>query len=158
MSDIATYLTIDGQTYIAPQVDIAFRDGRGGSCPDYVALDFRRRHVVVVEETEASNTAILKQRIKERASRWFIPLSIFLLKNQIVFEDWGMRILGIVRSDCMKRFEKGFDSEGDVSFVSIEDCTFPWNYWDKRRESGLPGGETYVGHTVGEWASSKPIA
>jgi hypothetical protein len=56
-ADIATYLTIDGQVFIAPQYNIAFEASyqEGGACPDFVALDWRRKHVVIVEVTSAAN-------------------------------------------------------------------------------------------------------
>ncbi|WP_133250222.1 hypothetical protein [Novacetimonas pomaceti] len=155
MSDLITYLTMDGQTYIASQVEIAFENNQGGSCPDYVALDFRNRHVVVVEETEAWNIQPLCNRIRERDKRWFTPLAAFMLKKGIVNPDWGMRMLGIVRPDRIEAFNKAFAQDGDVSFVSIEECIFPWKYWDTRMSEGLPGGNgvTYKGRSVGVWAS-----
>lgn len=155
MSDLINYLTMDGQTYIASQVEIAFDGKHGGACPDYVALDFRRRHVIVIEETEAWNTRPLCERIHNRNTRWFKPLAAFMLEKSIVTSDWGMRFLGVVRPDRIEAFKNTFPSDGDVAFVSIEECLFSWKYWDHRRDNGLPGGElgTYRGQSVGEWSS-----
>ncbi len=73
--DIATFLTLDGHVFLAPQYNVAFdRDlNEGGACPDFVVLDLRRREVIVVEVTYAANLKPLFGRIKQRATSWYTP-------------------------------------------------------------------------------------
>jgi len=51
--DIATFLTLDGKVFIASQFNVAFDKelNEGGSCPDFVTLDFGESEIVVVEIT-----------------------------------------------------------------------------------------------------------
>jgi hypothetical protein len=73
---VEQYLTIDGEVFLAPQYEIAFDDlaHEGGSCPDFVALDWRHRHVVVVEVSSAANLRTLIERVRDREKRWYNPV------------------------------------------------------------------------------------
>ncbi len=71
--DIATYLKIDGQVFIAPQLDIKWEMNEGGSCPDFVALDFSCKEIVIVEVTTAADWKPLAKRVQDREKRWFAP-------------------------------------------------------------------------------------
>lgn len=136
---IATYLTIGGTVFIAPQYEIDFDGTDGGASPDFVALDLGTKQVVVVEVTTRAHIAKLADRIDAREHRWFRPLRRQLAGHGLIGADWRYRVLGVVRGDVIPRLEARFADSQDVAFVGIEEATFPWQFWDKRLRDGLPG-------------------
>jgi hypothetical protein len=138
--EIATYLTLDGHVFIAPQYNIAFdRDlNEGGSCPDFVALDLKHHEIIVVEVTVAVDLKSLTARIKERQTRWYNSIYRHLMELGIVDDHWKMRFLGFVRKANLSKAKAPFASEADVAFCAIEEATFLWDYWDRRIRDGLP--------------------
>jgi hypothetical protein len=143
-ADVAVYLTMDGQVFLAPQYNVVFESehGEGGACADFVALDWRRKHVVIVEVTTAADLeASLIGRIRERETRWYNPVRRTLKKLSAIDDTWRVRFLGFVRAANLPRARSACGGSPDVTFHSIEDATFPWLYWDERMKSGLPGGE-----------------
>ena len=137
--DIATYLTIDGQVFIAPQFDIKWEMNEGGSCPDFVALDFSCKEIVIVEVTSAADWKPLAGRVQARVSRWFNPVHRRLTQAGVTDMGWRIRFLGFVRAAAVDGIAARFISEADVTFYAIEEATFLWAYWSKRMASGLPG-------------------
>jgi hypothetical protein len=137
--DIATYLTLDGHVFLAPQYNIPFdRElNEGGTCPDFVALDLKTQEVVVVEVTTASNVNPLFSRIEKRSTCWYGPIRRRLEELRIA-KGWQLRFLGFVRRASIPAARASFTSAHDVAFCAIEDATFIWDYWDKRIRDGLP--------------------
>ena len=139
--DIATYLTLDGHTFLAPQYNVAYNRelNEGGSCPDFVALDLKRREVIIVEVTAASNLKPLFIRIRERKTRWYKPIWRKMGETGFLDDGWKpMRFLGFIRQANVALAQDTFKSEHDVAFWAIEEATFPWSYWDERMAKGLP--------------------
>ncbi len=139
--DIATYLTLDGHVFLAPQYNIAYdRElNEGGTCPDFVALDLKLREVVIVEVTAAANMQPLIGRIEQRETRWYSPIRRKMKEVGVVDDGWKpTRFLGFVRSCNLSLMRNKFKSASDVSFWAIEDATFLWSYWDERMTKGLP--------------------
>jgi hypothetical protein len=136
---IAIYLTMDGKVFIAPQFNIKWEMNEGGSCPDFVALDFSCNEVVVVEVTAAADLKPLAKRIAERESRWFSPIRKRLKEANIITSDWRVRFLGFVRQGADNKISKNFVGLHDVSFAALEDSMIPWIYWENREKNGLPG-------------------
>ena len=139
--DIATYLTLDGHVFLAPQYNVAYdRElNEGGACPDFVALDLKLREVVIVEVTTAANIQPLISRIEQREARWYSPIRRKMKEIGVVNDDWKpTRFLGFVRNRNLSFIRKSFESASDVSFWAIEDATFLWSYWDERMTKGLP--------------------
>lgn len=139
--DIATYLTLDGHVFLAPQYKVAYdRElNDGGTCPDFVALDLKLREVIIVEVTTADNIQPLIGRIEQRETRWYSPIRRKMKEVGVVDAGWKpTRFLGFVRSHNLLFMRKRFESASDVSFWAIEDATFPWRYWDERMVKGLP--------------------
>jgi hypothetical protein len=139
--DIATYLTLDGHVFLAPQYNVAYdRElNEGGSCPDFVALDLKLREVVIVEVTAAANIQPLIGRIQQRETRWYSPIRRKMKDVGVVDDGWKpTRFLGFVRSYNLLLARRTFESASDVSFWAIEDATFLWSYWDERMTKGLP--------------------
>ena len=139
--DIATYLTLDGHVFLAPQYIIAYdcELNEGGSCPDFVALDFKCCEVIIVEVTSATNAQPLIGRIEQRETRWYSPIQRKMKEVGVLDDSWKqIRFLGFVRRHHLLPLRKRFESASDVVFWAIEDATFPWSYWDERMTKGLP--------------------
>ena len=51
---VAQYLATGGDVFLSPQFTIAFDKEQpiGGSCPDFVALDFNKREIVVLRSAQ----------------------------------------------------------------------------------------------------------
>lgn len=156
MSELDTYLTLDGQAFIAPQYSIWLDTRRKAdwSCPDYVVLDFRHKHVVVVEETKAFRPEKLIGKVIGRGEQWYSRLSAFLVRQNVVSEDWHIRCLLVMRSDIIEKYKSQLKDQLDVSFLTLEDCSFPWKFHDRRMQGGIQGNESVSAKTVGEWASN----
>lgn len=135
---VATYLTQGGKVFIAPQYSIPGPGGGGEwSCPDFVALDFEKREVVVVEITVAANVGPIIEKINDRQKRWFEPLRQKLESDKIVDGTWEMRLLCFVRRSQLQKAKASFSAQTGVAFFAIEDATFGWDYWTVR-QNGLP--------------------
>jgi hypothetical protein len=140
-SAIELYLTISGDVFIAPQYNIAFKKkyGDGGACPDFVALDLKRKHVVIVEVSSAMNLNGLFERVRKRSTRWYDPVRRKLQNDlRIIDEKWKERFLGFVRSERVSYAKSKFSNDSDVQFFAIEKASIPWAYWDDRIKDGLP--------------------
>ena len=137
---VATYLTRGGKVFIVPQYAIPASTGKGDSaCPDFVALDFGTKEIVVLEIATGANLDGLTKRVAERETRWFKPIRAKLASDGLAEQaGWGIRFLGFVRRDCLKGETQFFAGERDVAFAAIEDATFPWAYWENRDTQGLP--------------------
>ncbi len=139
--EVATFLTLDGHVFLAPQYNIAFNreENEGGSCPDFVALDLKLREVVVVEVTAAANMNSLFGRIRERETRWYGPIGRKMRELGVVDDSWKpCRFLGFIRKANIDLAKRTFASEADVAFWALENATFLWAYWDQRMQLGLP--------------------
>ena len=143
-ADISIYLTIDGQVFIAPQYDIKWEMNEGGTCPDFVALDFSCKEVVVVEVTGAVDFKPLADRVRERHNRWFNPVRRRLTDQNVITSDWNVRFLGFVRDDAVDKVSKLFEGAADVTFFPVEEAIILWSYWEKRIQNGLPGNRRKV--------------
>ena len=137
---VATYLAVGGQVFIASQYDVEFdsESGDGGTCPDFVALDFGRREVVVVEVTAAADWRKLADRVKRRETAWYRPIRRQLQKLNVIDDSWPVRFLGFVCDFNVNAAKSAFASDSDVTFCAIEEATFPWRYWEERVREGLP--------------------
>ena len=139
-SDIEEYLTKDGRVFLAPQYNIAFQGNPNltSRCPDFVALDFGFKHIVIVEVTAAANIDALLEKVVERETWWYGPIRNTILQLGAVNSDWKIRFLGFIRETEVQRAEKRFAGQRDVAFFPIEEATFNWCY-DTDRKNGLPG-------------------
>lgn len=139
-SNVATYLTLDGKVFIAPQFTIAYdkKLQEGGACPDFVALDLPKKEIVIVEVSEAANIKNLMDRVRERESRWYKPARRVLEHNHVIDETWSKpRFLGVIRNDALQTARQAFSDDPDVAFIAVEQVAFSWKYWDQRMEKGL---------------------
>ncbi len=134
---IALYLTRGGKTFIVPSYSIPGANSEEEwACPDFVALDFEKHEVVVVEVTTASDIHGLIGKVRNREKQWFEALHT-KLQNDGIAVGWPLRFLGFVRRANLERARQQFAGEKDVTFAAIEDASFPWWYWENRK-GGLP--------------------
>jgi hypothetical protein len=143
-TDIAIYLTVDGKVFIAPQFDIGWEKNEGGTCPDFVALDFSCKEIVVVEVTSAANWKPLASKVSDREMRWFSPTRGRLQQAGVTDGNWRIRFLGFVRNAALEGIRVAFAGKEGVTFHAIEDATFIWAYWDERIKFGLPGNGRHL--------------
>ena len=139
-SNVATYLTLDGKVFIAPQFAIAYdeKEQNGGACPDFVALDLPKKEVIIVEVSEAANINSLTEKIRQREIRWYAPVIKTLIQNHVIDESWEKpRFLGIVRKSIVNKARDVFSGDSDVAFIAVEHIAFPWEYWNQRMERGV---------------------
>lgn len=135
---VGAYLTRGGKVFISPQFHVAWdRElADGGTCPDFVALDFERRHVVVVEVTTASDISSVIDRITKRQRNWYDPVQRRLTLVGAITSEWNPRTLCFLRQirvgDARKRV-----SESDVTFHALEDALLEYDY-SSERAKGLP--------------------
>lgn len=137
---IALYLTRGGAVFVVPQFNLAWNELErdGGSCPDFVALDFHERRVIVVEVTSSYALDGLFERIKNRDAGWFKPILRHLHSIQAITSEWNKpRFLGFVRNDRFKTAQAAFDGDQDVTFCRIEDAMMEYSY-SAARKLGLP--------------------
>ena len=137
---VATYLTRGGKVFIVPQYSIPSENGQGDwACPDLLALDFEKKEVIVIEVATGSRFKNLIDRIAERETRWFKPIQAKLAEDGLKEQsEWPIRFLGFVRKESLPLALRPFVDQKDVSFMAIEEATFPWTYWNERMERGLP--------------------
>jgi len=139
---VSIYLTRGGKVFIAPQYSIPNPQSNAEwACPDFVALDFSAREVVVVEVATGANPAPIIKKVEDRTERWFDPLRARLIGDGVTDENWRLRFLGFVRCENLKAVQNAFASADDVTFMNIEDASFSWKYWDGRASNGLPGSK-----------------
>ena len=135
---IATYLTRGGKVFIVPQYGIPAPGSTSDwSCPDFVALDFERKEIVVVEVATGSGIGPITADAKNREQQWFGPLREKLASDGVV-EGWPIRFLGFVRKANLEKARKALSGHDGVAFAAIESATFSWDYWQERRDGGLP--------------------
>lgn len=136
---IALFLTRGGQVFIVPQYVIPSDNPNGEwACPDFVALDFSKREVIVVEVTTSSNYNNIVQLAKQRHARWYERLNKKLLSDDVIDKTWGIRLLVFVREAHITLLNNIFRDDTDVTFHSVEDSTFEYKYWDDRKKYGIP--------------------
>jgi hypothetical protein len=128
---VEAFLVQGGKVFISPSYNIGKL-----SCPDFVALDFSKREVVVAEVTTAYDIESLIQKVENRQEQWFVPLRAQLDADKIA-EGWKMRFLCFVRKDRLERAKRDFKGMPEVTFTTIEKSAFSWENWD-RRKGGLP--------------------
>lgn len=135
---VAFYLTRGGKVFIAPQYSIPSESPNADwSCPDFVALDFGKREVVLVEVISGANLSPIIAKIRNRQAQWYDRLRTKLTNDKVITSAWGMRFLGFVRRHNLEKAKATCSGERDVTFFAIEDATFDWEYWTSRA-SGLP--------------------
>ncbi len=142
---VGNYLTCGGAVFISPQFSVPWDKEQkdGGSCPDFVALDFEKKQVVVVEVTTAADISSLLAKIPQRKANWFDPIERKLRSTGAIPVDptmkpqWEFRFLGIVRDKVLANARHTFEGVSDVTFHPLEEAVLGYAYFDTRAK-GLP--------------------
>ena len=87
----------------------------------------------MVEVTTGSDSRPTIKKVNERKERWFDRITAKLKTDEIITSAWPIRFLGFVRRDNLLRLQKTFLGVTDVGFIAIEDVSFSWDYWEKRK-------------------------
>ncbi len=135
---IATYLTRGGKVFIVPQYGIPVEGSAADwACPDFVALDFSKKEVVIVEVASGGDISTIIAKAKDREKQWFAPVRRKLVEDGVV-DGWDIRFLGFVRKALLNKAQNALQGHDGVAFAAIEKATFSWNYWEVRIGGGLP--------------------
>jgi hypothetical protein len=126
---VMEYITASKHRFVSPQFDIPYENTKGGSCPDFVVLDYQVRTVYVVEVTSSSNISTLLSRVDERGNRWLHPVRKYLTGLNNDFAEWAYRVSLFVRKDNFESFKIKLEDYTDVSVFALEDISFPYS-WD----------------------------
>lgn len=128
---VLDYICARPERFVNSQFEIPYDGFRGGSCPDFVVVDFSDRVIYVVEVTVAANVKRLAGRVRERETRWYGPLREHFQRLSSLFGDprWDYHATIFVRAEQIKAARQAFASEPDVSVLSLDETVFSWR-WD----------------------------
>jgi len=111
-------------------------DLKGGSCPDFLVLDFSDSTIYVVEVTSAAESKGIQGRIIEREIRWLSPVREHFSKLSATFSNWDYHVTVFVRDEECENVKKLLVSQPDVSVISLDSVVFPWRWnWEGSRPS-----------------------
>ena len=133
---VLNYLCGPPERFGNAQFTIPYADLKGGSCPDFVVLDFQDKTVYVVEVTSAADSKAILGRIVEREARWFSPLRDHLVKLNTMFQNWDYHVTIFVRPEESGNAQEKLHDLRDVSVISLNDVVFSWQWkWQGSRPS-----------------------
>ena len=123
------YLTKNGRVFVSPQYSI----DRDWSCPDFVALDFERKRVWVVEVSAAWDVKGLASKVNDCERQWMSRLRDQLRQKGILGVDdgWSEGIMVFIRESRIEDFNKRLTRRDGivVEIVPLEKAGVPWE-WD----------------------------
>ena len=127
---VLDYISADKLRFISPQFDIPYENEMGGSCPDFVVVDYKDRTIYIIEVTTSSNMRSLTEKIEQRRTRWIEPLQRHFEKISQDFVSWDYRMTAFVRQTNKNALQQKFAYAQDVSIFSLEEISFPysWNW------------------------------
>jgi hypothetical protein len=139
---IGNYLTRGDSVFVSPQFNVAWDDTarEGGTCPDFVALDYSksRKQVVIVEVTSASSLDSLFSKIDQRERGRYQPIVRHLTAIGAINIEWEPpRLLGFVRESNFAQARDRYAGEPDVGFHPMERALLEYAYFVERQK-GLP--------------------
>ncbi len=137
---VLRYLCGPRERFVTSQFAIPYEHegSTGGTCPDFVVLDFLDRMVFVVEVTSASNKKVVMARIADRERRWLQPLRKYFKQLNPIFADWDYHVTVFVRGEEYEDACKHVCNVPDVSVLSLDSVVFSWRWewegaWPKNR-------------------------
>jgi Holliday junction resolvase-like predicted endonuclease len=123
---VLEYLTHDGDVFLCPQ----YR-ARGGN-PDFVALNFTKHQIEVVEVSGAYNLKRLVSKVKE--GDWVQEVVQQLKKKRVIDDNWKPVLRVFVAAAYKEEFCKKIGSPSGVIVETIDDVFACLLDWRKRRE------------------------
>lgn len=112
--------------FISPEYELR---GPGGtwSRPDFVALDFRSKQVIIVEVSVAASPRGLLARVRDREKQWYARLEDQLRKGNVIDDSWGAFKVELYTRDQAKAiFERELQGKKDVEICTLEKFGLPW--------------------------------
>lgn len=140
---VCEYLCGNGQAFVCTQFDCPWdaKTETGGSAPDFVVLDpwcngDDAGDIIIVEVTTAYTVTGLLEKVRNRRSRWYLPV-FNVLRNR--FPGYAIRTLVFIRKGSVQWAQERFcaENDADVTFFALEDTAFPYS-WHEQRCAGLP--------------------
>lgn len=133
---VLRYLCGPPERFVSAQFNIPYDGSKGGSCPDFLVLDFSGSTVYVVEVTSAADKKNILSRVDERETRWFAPLRGHFSKLSPIFAEWDYHVTVFVRKEECDAARKRLHEFPDVSVFSLDEVVFSWNWnWQGGRPS-----------------------
>ncbi|MBE1426971.1 hypothetical protein H4684_003655 [Desulfomicrobium macestii] len=129
---VLAYISAAPGRFVKPQYDLKYKDGVGGSCPDFVVIDYIKKTIYVVEVTTASDASTIISRIRERETRWFIPLKIEMSQWSESFAEWNYRVTLFVRDSLVDKIKN--EAMSDVFAIPFDEKIFPWKWTWKEQQ------------------------
>ena len=123
---VLDYICADAYRFVKPQCDIPYESDEGGSCPDFVVIDYREKTIYVIEVTTASSSTSLIEKMGQRHTRWLNPLKRQMSMINTEFSKWEYRVTVFVRKANQKAIQEQFDNSKDISVKNVEDVAFPY--------------------------------
>jgi len=118
---VSHYLTASQGLFVSPRFVIRGPDGGEWSCPDFVALDFQKHQVQIVEATARANVSGLIEKVRNREQQWVQYLKPDLIRRRAIDETWRFVVRVFVRNDNVAVFKRKLGEASDVTIQAIED-------------------------------------
>ena len=134
---VLDYICGRPERFVNAQCEIPYDSFRGGSCPDFVVIDFVDQTFYVVEVTMAAAVNRVLERVRERETRWLAPLREHFGRLAPMFREpsWQFHVTIFVRSEQLEPARETFIDDRDVSVLSLDDTVFSWRWnW----KTGVP--------------------
>ncbi|HNK15932.1 MAG TPA: hypothetical protein PLZ20_15285 [Nitrospira sp.] len=133
---VLNYLCGPPERFVSVQFTIPHSDSDGGSCPDFLVLDYSDSTVYVVEVTAAADSKGVQGRIIERETRWLSPLRRHFNKLSSTFLTWDYHVTVFVRDEEFAIAQKRLSDFRDVSVIPLGKVVFSWQWdWQGSRPS-----------------------
>jgi hypothetical protein len=130
------YLCGPPERFVSAQFNIPYECFQGGSCPDFVVIDYRDKTIYVVEVTQSADTKAVMQRVANRETRWLGPLRNHFQNLSPLFKDWGFHVSVFVRGEEAEAAQRAVEQVAEVSVISLDNVVFSWRWdWKGRRPS-----------------------
>ena len=134
---VLAYLTRGGNRFCTPQYGIKTEDGKEDwRCPDFVALDFEKRQIILAEVTSAWNIGTMAKKVVEMQNQGVPKLRQQMAdKIQAAIPElskWETKIQLFVREDRKPDLEKQLEGKLDkkaFEIITLEETFRRWK-WD----------------------------
>ena len=129
---VLDYLCGSAQRFVNAQFNIPYESFKGGSCPDFVVVDFSDNTIYVVEVTQSADTKAVLERVANREGRWLVPLRNHFRNLNPLFKAWDFHVSVFVRGEVAEAAERVVEQFADVSVISLDKVVFSWR-WDWKK-------------------------
>lgn len=108
------YVTASRTRFVSPQFSLPWEQTAGGTCPDFVVIDYEKQKIYVIEVSSGAEIDGLFERLAERENRWLNPLRKHFSDLSGHFNDWKFHVTVFVRSEVVDNLLKRVASWSDV--------------------------------------------